>query len=315
VRVGPLVDDAAMGEVFLGREALGDGLPRHDLRRWYRPIFRGVYIPTASTPSLHDRTIGAWLTSNRAGVIAGVAASALHSAAWIDDSHPIEILVDERRRQPGLIVRMDRVADDEIVTVDGLPVTTPARTAFDIGRFQKRSMALGRLDALMRVAPFADEEVAMLMRRYGPVRGIRQLRALLPLVDAGAASLKESWLRLLLIDNGFPIPETQIPVLDGDEPFAFLDMGWRDIQLAVEYDGDQHRTDRPQYVKDARRIPRIERRGWQVIRVINEDRPNEILANVYEAWLRRGGAEIDKMAAFTRTFPPDRWFGRNRKAA
>ena len=67
-----------MVEVFLGREALGEGLRRHDLRSWYRPIFRGVYIPKASTPSLHDRTVGAWLTTNRAGVIAGVAASALH---------------------------------------------------------------------------------------------------------------------------------------------------------------------------------------------------------------------------------------------
>jgi hypothetical protein len=167
----------------------------------------------------------------------------------------------------------------------------------------------------MRAAPFCETDVAMLMRRYGPVRGIRQLRALLPPVDAGAASLKESWLRLLLTANGFPIPETQIPVLDGDEPFAFLDMGWRDILLAVEYDGDHHRTDRPQYVKDVRRIKRIERRGWEVIRVINEDHPQEILAQVYEAWLRRGGAEIDEMAAFTRTSPPNHWFGRNGNAA
>ena len=41
-----------MGEVFLGREALGDGLSRHELRRWYRPLFRGVYIPKRATPSL-----------------------------------------------------------------------------------------------------------------------------------------------------------------------------------------------------------------------------------------------------------------------
>ena len=99
------------------------------------------------------------------------------------------------------------------------------------------------------------------------------MRSLLPLVDAGAESLKESWLRLLLIDNGFPIPATQIPVFDGGEPFAFLDMGWRDIQLAVEYDGEQHRTSRPQYVKDAKRIPRLERFGWQVIRVLNDVPP------------------------------------------
>jgi hypothetical protein len=304
-----------MVEVFLGREALGDGLPRHELRRWYRPMFRGVYVPKWATPCLHDRATGAWLTSGRTGIISGVAASALHGARWVDDVEPIELLVDERRRQPGLIPRMDRVTADEVTTVANLPVTTPARTAFELGRYQKRSNAIGRLDALMRAAPFLADEVSILMRRYGPVRGVRQLRELLPLVDAGAESLRESSLRLFLIDNGFPIPETQIPVFDVGEPFAYLDMGWRDIQLAVEYDGDQHRTDRPQYVKDMHRIPRIERRGWELIRVINEDRPAAILARVYEAYLRRGGVEIDKMARFTRTFPPNRWFGRNEGSA
>jgi hypothetical protein len=277
-------------------------------------MFRGVYFSKRATPTLADRTLGAWLTTDRAGVIAGVAASALHGAAWVDDTEPIEVLVDDRRRQAGLVVRMDRVGDDEITTVDGLPVTTLARTAFDLGRYQKRSAAMARLDALMRAAPFAADDVLMLMQRYGPVRGVRQLRELLPLVDPGAASPRESQLRLLLIDNGFPIPETQIPVLDGGLPFAFLDMGWRHIQLAVEYDGDQHRTDRPQYVKDMRRHPRIAKRGWEVIRVIAEDRESEILARVYEAWLRRGGAEIDKMARFTRTFAPVRSFGRNSAA-
>jgi hypothetical protein len=305
-------DDAAMGEVFLGREALGDGLSRHELRRWYRPMFRGVYTPKGARPTLADRALGAWLTSDRTGVIAGVAASALHGAEWVDDTEPIEILIDDRRRQPGLLVRMDRVAVDEVTLIGDIPVTTPARTAFDLGRYQKRSAAIGRLDALMRAAPFSIDEVSALTQRYGPVRGVRQLRELVPLVDAGAESLKESWLRLLLIDNGFAIPETQIPLFDGDtEPFTHLDMGWREIQLAVEYDGDQHRTDRPQYVKDMRRIPRIGGCGWGLIRVINEDRPAEILARVYQEWLRRGGAEIDKMARFSRTFPPERPFGRN----
>ena len=301
-----------MGEVFLGREAMGDGLSRHDLRRWYRPLFRGVYVSKRATPTLSDRALGAWLTSDRSGVIAGVAASALHGAAFVDDTEPIEILINDRRRQPGLIVRMDRVADDEITDVGDLPVTTLARTAFDLGRYQKRYAAIARLDALMRAAPYSADDVVRLMERYGPVRGVRQLRQLLPLVDAGAESPRESRLRLLLIDNGFPIPETQIPVFDGGvDPFASLDMGWRHLQLAVEYDGDQHRTDRPQYVKDVKRHPRVAKRGWEVVRVVKEDSKTEILAMVYEAWLRRGGAEIDKMAAYSRTFPPERPFGRN----
>lgn len=304
----------AMTEIFLGREALGGGMPRPVLRRWYRPMFRGVYVPKTAQPTLPERALGAWLTTDRAGVIAGVAASALHGARWIDHSEPIEVLVGGRRRQPGLLIRMDRVGRDEITTVGQVPVTTPARTAFDLGRYQKRSVALGRLDALMFAAPFRPADVSALIRRYGPVRGVAQLRELLPLVDAGAASPKESWLRLLLIDNGFPVPLTQIPVGQDDAvdvPFAFLDMGWRETMLAVEYDGDQHRTDRAQYVKDQRRIPRISACGWEVIRVVAEDRPADIVARVYEAHLRRGGAEIDELAAFTRTFAPKRSNGRS----
>ena len=216
-----------MVEVFLGREALGDGLSRHDLRRWYRPLFRGVYLPRNATPTLLDRAVGAWLTSDRAGVIAGVAASALHGANWVGSDEAIEILVEERRRQSGLVIRMDRYDTDEITTAHGLPVTNPQRTAFDIGRHLRRSAAIGRLDALMRATRFPTDQVDMLIRRYGPVRGVRQLRELLSLVDAGAESPKESWLRLLLIDGGLPIPQTQIPVLDGGAPVAFVDMGWR----------------------------------------------------------------------------------------
>ncbi|GAA2571690.1 hypothetical protein GCM10010409_56420 [Mycolicibacterium diernhoferi] len=286
-------------------------MPRQDLRRWYRPLFRGVWAPKNAIPTLSDRARAAWLTSGRTGVITGVAASALHGADWVDDTEPIEILTAQRRRQPGLMVRMDRIGPDETTLIDGIPVTTLARTAFDLGRYQTRSKAIGRLDALMRAAPFDRAEVTTLMQRYGPVRGVRQLRELLPLVDPGAASLKESWLRLLLIDNGFPIPETQIPVFDEyGRVFAYLDMGWREIGLGVEYDGDQHRTSRPQYVTDHKRLPKIHQRGYEVIRVIAEDTKSEILERVGEAFGRRGGTEIDEKVWDSRTFLPICSFGR-----
>ncbi|MGW0159984.1 hypothetical protein ACWDUN_11735 [Mycobacterium sp. NPDC003323] len=305
-----------MTEIFLGREALGEGMPRQTLRQWYKPIFRGVYTGKRVVPTLADRAMAAWLTSDRTGVITGVAASALHGADWVDDTEPIEILTGQRRRQPGLHVRMDRIRPDEWTMLDGIPVATRARTAFDLGRYQPRSQAIGRLDALMRAAPFDRYEVAALMGRYKAVRGVRQLRELLPLVDPGAASLKESWLRLLLMDNGFPRPQTQIPVYDVDgRVFAYVDMGWQEIGLGVEYDGDQHRTTRPQYVKDLRRLPKIRARGIEVIRVINEDTKSEVLERVGEAFVGRGGAEIDEKVWASRTFAPVCSFGREGEVA
>ncbi len=92
------------------------------------------------------------------------------------------------------------------------------------------------------------------------------MRELLPLVDGGAAVTTGEPMRLLLLDAGFPQPETQIPVLQGVLPGGVLDMGWREFMVAVEYDGDHHRTDRRQYVKDIARLRNARSLGWIVIR-------------------------------------------------
>ncbi len=169
-----------------------------------------------------------------------------------------------------------------------LPVTTVARTAYDLARRLPRGQAVARLDALMHATPFSTEDVLLLTKRYPGARGLRRLRAALPLVDGGAASPKETWLRLLLIDAGLPIPATQIPVVDGYRPVAFLDLGWEQFKVAVEYDGDHHRSDRRQYVKDQRRVRKLEQLGWIVIRVITEDKPDDVARRVRAALRRRG---------------------------
>ena len=92
------------------------------------------------------------------------------------------------------------------------------------------------------------------------------------------------------MDAGFPRPETQIPVLRGVTPVAWLDMGWRDLQVAVEYDGDHHRKDRRQYVKDIARLRMLEALGWIVIRVIAEDKPQDVIARVEAALVSRGAS-------------------------
>ena len=278
-----------MREVLVGSESVARSLvTSYELRRWYRRIFHDVYVPRHYEPTLRDYTVGAWLWSRRRAVIAGVAASALHGASWVDAATPVELIWHRSRPQPGLIVRQEVIDDDEITKVAGLSVTTPARTAYDLGRHLPRGQALARLDALMRSTPFAVEDVLLLAKRYESARGIRQLRELLPLVDGGAASPKESWLRLLLIDAGFPKPTTQIPVTDGWKLIAMLDMGWEEFKVSAEYDGDQHRTDRKTYVKDQRRMPKVAEKGWKVIRVIKEDRGDDVVKRVDDALVARG---------------------------
>lgn len=278
-----------MRGVFVGSQAIAAGLlTRHELQRWYCPIYRGVYVPRGHKPSLRDRTLGALLACPQPAVIGGTAASALHGANWIAAETPIELLARTKRPQYGLLVRNERVDEDEITVVAGIPVTTPIRTAFDLGRHLPRDVAVARLDALMYATPFSLDDVLLLAQRYPGARGLRRLRAALPLVDGGAASPKETWLRLLLTDAGFPRPVTQIPVSDGWRPVRILDMGWEDVKVAAEYDGDQHRTNRKQYVKDIRCTQTLQRLGWIVVRVVAEDRSADIIRRVDEAFTLRG---------------------------
>ncbi|MDT5116655.1 MAG: hypothetical protein QOE30_2394 [Mycobacterium sp.] len=278
-----------MRDVLIGSEAIaGDLLNEYQLRRWYRRILPDVYLPRRDEPSLDDRILGAWLCSRRQAVIAGVAASALHGAPWVDVDTAIELVSKSARPQRGLIVRNETLGADEVATVRRLPATSVVRTAFDLGRHLPRGQAVARLDALMYATPFSFEDVSALAKRHRGARGLRRLGEVLPLVDGGAASPKESWLRLLLVDAGLPKPATQIPVHDGWRLVGVLDMGWQDYMVALEYDGDQHRTDRRQFVKDINRLDTIQDLGWTVIRVVAEHRPQDIVARVQQALIRRG---------------------------
>lgn len=278
-----------MGEVFIGSEAIAAAaLNDYQLRRWYRTIFRDVYMSKRDEPSLQDRALGAWLWSRRRAVIAGAAASALHGAQWVDADTAIDLISKSARPQRGLVVRNESLGPDEVTAVKRLPVTTVARTAFDLGRHLPRAQALARLDALMRATPFSFEDVSVLAKRYRGARGLRRLRDVLRLVDGGAASPKESRLRLLFVDAGLPQPTTQIPVRDGWRLVGLLDMGWEDYMVGVEYDGDQHRTERKQFVKDINRLADIQDQGWVVIRVVAEHRPEEVIYRAFQALTRRG---------------------------
>ncbi|HKI38948.1 MAG TPA: hypothetical protein VKA66_00740 [Mycobacterium sp.] len=271
---------------FIGTEALAAGeLSRHELRTYYRAVMPNVYVEKRLQPSLRQRTAAAWLWSRREAVIAGAAASAMHGAMWVDDNAPVEMIWRNARAPQRVVTRDELLLNDEFQRLDGLYVTTPERTAFDIGRRGTLGRAVAGLDALAAATDFKARDVGELAAKHGHASGLRQLEAALDLVDAGAQSPRETWLRLALIDAGFPRPRTQIPVLGADGfPRHFLDMGWEDIMLALEYDGDHHRTDRRQFAKDVDRLEYVDRIGWTVIRVVAGHRDRDVIRRVQRAW-------------------------------
>lgn len=273
---------------FVGSDAIAAGrLTPSQLRHRYRALYRGVYVPNGYEASLRDRIIGASLACPTA-VITGIAASALHGAKWVSADVPIEV-VARVRRQDRLIVRKETLHDDEITAIAGISVATPARAAFDLARHLPRDQAVRRLDALMNARPFSVEDVTSLAKRHRGARGLRRLRVALPLVDGGAESPRETWLRLLFIDGGLPCPTTQYVVFDENGRYVRrLDMVWEDFRVAAEYDGEQHLTSRGQYVLDVQVSRVLQRLGWHVIHVIKEDWPTEVVAQARTALTARG---------------------------
>ncbi len=273
-----------MGGPFVGSEAVAEGLlTRSQLSRYTR-LFRDVYVSPDTPVTAALRAKAGWLWAKRQGVVAGFAAAALHGSKWVDDTTTVELIHENRHRLPGLSTRGDRIREDEIVVVDGIPVTSPTRTALDLGCWYPTTSGVAAIDSLARATDIKVADVELLAQRYPGRRGIARARLAISLFDPGAQSPKETWLRLVLVQAGLPRPQTQIPVFDEfGSAIAYLDMGWEDVKVAVEYDGDQHRSDRSQYNWDIRRLERLQHRGWILIRVVAGDRPADIVRRVRTA--------------------------------
>ncbi len=271
---------------FLGSEALERGLLRkHHLRAFYRAVFPDVYAPLDAKLGIDQRARAAWLWSHRQGVLAGLTAAALHGAKWVDDSLPTEIIWPNARRPAGLRTYDFILRPDEYEFRGAMRLTTLARTAFDLARRPPLHDAVARLDALGNATGLTGEQVRDIAGRHRGARGLRQLEQVVALYDPGAASPRETWLRLLLIRAGYPRPQTQIPVRspDGRRRY-YLDLGWPELMLAVEYDGEQHRVDPTQYAYDIARSEDLAEVGWTRVRVVKRTRQADVLARVARAW-------------------------------
>ncbi|OBG62697.1 hypothetical protein [Mycobacterium sp. E735] len=288
-----------MGKPFLGSEAVASGLVTPYALRTGRfvAMHRDVYVPRDAEVTAVVRAEAAWLWSRRRGVLAGRSAAALHGAKWVDAQAPAELIYQNRHAPTHVRTWADRIEDDESTTIQGMSVTTPARTAFDLACRNPVGTAVAALDALARATRLKVADAELIAERYKGHRNIRRARRALELVDAGAQSPRETWLRLTVIGAGYPRPRTQIPVYgEYGELAAVLDMGWEDINLAVEYEGDHHRTDRRQFNRDIARHEALSDLGWIVIRVTADDTQGGILHRVAAAWARRTCSQGGKIA-------------------
>lgn len=277
---------------LIGTEALSAGVVnRYQLSTRYDAVFRNVYVAKGAALTPAAKAVAAWLWSGRRATAAGLSAAALHGSQWIDADLPAELNQPSRYRSSGLVLHSDELWDDEVCVVGSIPCTTPARTAFDLGRCPGLPTAVIRLDALMAATQLKVADVEPLLARHRGARGVVRLRKALLLADAGAESPQETRTRLVLVTAGLPRPHTQIAVYDHDYFVARVDMGWDEWLVGVEFDGAQHWTDPRQRSHDIDRIAALEALGWTIVRVSGEMlryRPATVVARV-QAALRSAG--------------------------
>ncbi len=126
------------------------------------------------------------------------------------------------------------------MTIGNLLVTTPLRTALDLGRLQRNpDLALAGMDRMLALGVFESDELLGELGRFKKQRGVVRLRRLAPLADGKSASFGESALRLRWYTAGLPRPELQVPVVVGGRVIFWLDIGLEDFLFAAEYDGEE----------------------------------------------------------------------------
>lgn len=307
----------SLNEPFTAETARARGIHSVELSHLVRAglvrrLVRGVYVVAQAPDSLDLRVEALRLVVPPGAVVTDRTAGWLHGAEMVlaPGDHLVVPPVSVFHRGRGCRLRTDLVAsgqrmmpDDDVMEIGGIQVTTPLRTACDLGRLLKRGPALAALDAMLRLGVFSKEELLTASAGYRGYRWVRQLRALAPLADWRAESPQESILRLRWLDcPDLPRPEPQRPVLAPPWVLGgryFVDLGIDELMFGVEYDGEEAHGPEQKAHDDERREWITDHERW-VLRVVRKE---ELKARrTLEAMLREGLAAARSTIGCRRTF-------------
>lgn len=252
------------------RQLLAVGVTRHAIRhRLARgdlsPVHRGVYA-VGPVRGPRWREWAALLAAGETAVVSHETAAGLHGLVHSRRTPgPTQVTVRRGRpgSRPGLRVhRTTRLGDDEIRTVDGLPVTAPVRTLVDLAG-EVRSAVLERMvSAADRTGLLDGVDLETALRRYAGHAGIGALRMLW--ASGGVAftrsELEERFLTLIR-DGGLPEPATNVRVAGLE-----VDALWRAEALVAEVDGFGVHRGRAAFERDRRRDAVLVAAGYRVAR-------------------------------------------------
>ncbi len=296
------------------------GISREQLRRLVaaklvRRLVRGAYLKAGIelTLEVRARTVAAVITPHH--VVCDRTAAWIHGVDTLtyaeqDIPPPIDLCAlrgHEPSERDGVDGRSRDLAPHDVMTLEGLPVTTPLRTALDLGCLLRRREAMAALDAFARIHGLTQDELSIEGRRYRRRRGVIQLRELTSLVDPRAESARESWTRLAIHDAGIIAPEPQVWIEIDGVPTYRLDLAYRRARVAVEYDGwESHERTVEQKAHDRARRRWLRDNGWTIIVIRRGDFTGDALdgwLGELRAALRATYSNVRRMERGSRTVP------------
>lgn len=272
---------------FTSREGARRGLSTSRLRAkdLYVPS-REIRVPRGVSQTLLDRV--------RPYAELGVESVVSHTTAAILHGIPMPYVHEEPRlihltrpagttipRRKGVIGHKRELTPGECMLIDGVPVTTPARTLLDLAGILNLDDLVAVADHLIcehhwenQPAKFPIVEAAVLSRYIGSkhhLRGLANAQAATEWMRVGADSPRETRLRLLLQRACLPefLPNCEIPGAP-NEPKVHPDLGCEEFRVCGEYEGEVHLTPEKQLF-DRNRDTRTAARGWLQVKVFNKD--------------------------------------------
>jgi very-short-patch-repair endonuclease len=244
-------------------------------RRWTRlrrAVFTPLRIPDTDTRNALDAAAAAlaWPQS----VVSHQSAAVLHGLPVLHRSpQPIVTVVDNdvTGQRSGTHARKATLRPGDVGSWFGVRVTTPARTAIDLGRHDRRA-GLVAADAALRYHLTGIDELTAALDACRGWAGSRSAAWVTRHADALAESPLESQARAVVLDAALPAPELQVVIRDDSDGWRCrVDMLWRRQRVVLEADGRIKYGDRQALWAEKVRQERLERLGFRVIRVMWSD--------------------------------------------
>ncbi len=249
-------------------------------RGYLRRIIKGVYVASQVPDSTALRCLALALIVPEDCVVVD------RHAGWLNDAEmvlapgehieprPISVFRPSGmgRLRNGLTDSGERnLLDTDVMELHGIRLTTPLRTACDLGRVRFTDRAIAGLDAMLRLGVFSPEQLLAEVERFRRMRWVTTLRAIAPLADGRAQSPGESVLRLRWIETRLPTPVPQFEVWRHGRLLAILDIATGTIRYAAEYDGVEWHTSEEQQLHDRERRSALLEEDWIVDVFVRDD--------------------------------------------